>query len=234
MHQVYNIAIIFLYFVPCVYAMDLEIVQKRENCFDKLPLELHGKVIKNIFSLIIREDEQVEICIDQKKLKKYRLQHVQILLGIEYAQQYYLVQKACQNKIGDKTFLAPELFVLPREQRDVFIRIANRGFFVSVSEGDLSGDDYKILEAMKNENTKKGLTLRLLEGNKITSYTRATGAGGIYLSFLLVWGSIIFKSKNRYLRYLICGSWLSSISLFGMSIVLEKCGYPACIIKKQF
>ncbi len=248
MHMFLYVITFFLFSIPCVHAMDLE-VQKKENLFDELPLELHTKIIKTIFSLIIREDddsdehrEAINKCfnriiprehIDQKKLDQYVL-YIPIPLGVALTYKFHQLQEMCQNEIGGKKLGARELFVLPREQQDVFIRMASRGFLKRVSEGDLSTDDYKVLEVMKDEGIKKGLKLKLLHGNKTVSYMRPIGILGMYSAFVSLFGAIGFNTKNTYLPYLIAGLGLSGASLYGVSFMLEICVYGACIIKKRF
>ena len=123
---------VFIFFAFYSHAMDLPtlslvssalcddceepIVLRRsqENYIDELPLELQGKIIKDFFNLIISEDKKSKKCTDQRQLEEHTL-HVPVFLGVKCAQEFYQLQKMCQHKIGNKRFLAQELFALPRE-----------------------------------------------------------------------------------------------------------------------
>jgi hypothetical protein len=237
MSRMYNRAIVFLLFAPCMHAMDMTVITReiaKEGSFYELLPELRGRIIKDIFNLIIHEEAQDKAFINQNKLDECKL-CIPVFLGLKCVREFSQLQNQCKQEIGGKTFAARELFVLPRKERGVFMRIANRGFLEYMCEGDLSDDDYKILETMENENIKKGLTLRLLQGNKITSYTRSVSAGCGCLSFLLLLCSVIvFNTEDTYLFYLARFVGRGGASLFGVFTLLEICGYPACIIKKQF
>ncbi len=241
MKKALYIAVVFFFFIPSICAMDLEAVTTKPKKSEKFLLvsemhkvllcELQRKVFGNIIDITIYEYEKTKECIDHQEIwQKLDVKFLSLQIG--YAQK---LQKICQDRIGGKKFLAHDLFFLPYQQQDVFIKIANHGFLEYLSEGDLSDDDYKILETMENENIKKGLTLRLLQGNKITSYTRSVSAGCGCLSFLLLLCSaIFFNTKDTYLFYLARFVARGGASLFGVCTLLEICGYPACIIKKQF
>src|SRR5260221_4168738 len=152
------VIIISLFLAPYAYAMDLE-VQKKENPFNMLPLELRGRIIKDVFNLIIYEDKKVKTCIDQKKLGKYALR-MPIWLGIECIQEFRELQKICQKRIGNKTFLPHQLFCLDRKYREIFIRMANRSGVRQEFEGNLDEADFKGIMAMEDKDIKKDLSLR--------------------------------------------------------------------------
>ena len=157
MHMSWYVITIFLFFIPCVHAMD--------NPFNMLPLELHGRIIKTVLNLIIHEDNRSRKATDQKKLKKHHL-HMPIALGIQFTQEFSQLQKICQKEIGRKKFLAQELFILPREQKDVFVRMANRSNFRTDFEGNIDNADLMTLIAIEDENIKKGLDLHVAKGGK--------------------------------------------------------------------
>ena len=147
--------------------MDLEMVTVKPKKFEKIPFELQmhnwpsdvlAKIVDNIIDLTIHEYEKTKECIDQKKYQKYSLN--KLLLGIECAQEFYQLQKMCQYKIGDKEFLAHELFSLPREQQEIIIRMANRSMVKSLGGSNIGIDDFNKLKAIENENLKKGLKLK--------------------------------------------------------------------------
>lgn len=175
------ITTIFLFIVSCACAMDPTMVMytpkkrfdtqitQKKNYIDELPLELQGKIIKDVFNLVIHEDDKSKKRIDQEKLSEYVL-HIPLILGIKCAQEFCQFQKMCQDEIGGKSFLAQELYCLPREPRDIFVRMANRSKIKLFIEGNIDDDDFENLVAMKNEDIKKGLKLATVRKGKKLLY----------------------------------------------------------------
>ena len=178
--------------MPCAHAMDLELY-KRENPFNMLPLELRGRIIKDVFNLIIHEDKKVKSCIDQEKLEKYVLR-VPTWLGIQCIQEFRQLQEICQNKIGDKTMLPHQLFVLDRKYRDIFIRMANRSW-LSELEGNIDRDDLKKLMAIEDKDIKKGLVLKVSRG-EIYKYIYLLGAIGVVAGIFVIYAA--FPSYDQW------------------------------------
>lgn len=179
--------------------------RSQENYIDKLPLELQGKIIKDFFNLIISEDKKSQKCTDQKQLEEHTL-HVSVFLGVKCAQEFYQLQKMCQHKIGRKRFLAQELFVLLREQRDVFIRISDHSLFY---EGDICADDYKIITEMASENIKKGLVLRVNHTNPTLNRIKVAS----HLSAIL--GGLCFLVTLNFTKY---GSKIEAFFVFDLCV----------------
>jgi len=127
------------------------------HAMDSLPIELHSKIIKNIFNCVIYQHEALKKDIDQKILEAYILK-IPIELGVKFVNEFDYLQTLCQSKIGDKQFSARELFILPQEERAVFIRMRNRSMFL---KGNISKHDYKILKMMENKDVLKGLQLKV-------------------------------------------------------------------------
>ncbi len=184
-----NIAIVLLFACSCVHAMDLEMVTIKPKRFEKIPLELQmhnwpadvlAKIADNIIDLTIHEYEKTKECIDQKKYQKYNLN--KLLLGIECAQEFHQLQKMCQHKIGNKKFLAQELFSLPREQQEIIIRMANRSMIKSFAGGNVGINDFNKLMAIENKNLRKGLKLDTLIHEEIPIYVILGG-----FSMILQW-----------------------------------------------
>jgi len=86
--------------------------------FNGLPLELHGKIVKEALNLIDTSKD-----IDQKELEKYILK-IPMDLGIKFVREYNACQKVCWYNIGDQKFLVYELFCSP-VQRNICIQIGN-------------------------------------------------------------------------------------------------------------
>jgi hypothetical protein len=183
MQSIRYIVTVLLFFIPCAHAMELE-VQKRENPFNMLPLELRGRIIKDVFNLIIHEDKRVKPCVDQKKLEEHTLK-VPMFLGLQCIQEFRELQKICQNKIGNKTMRPDLLFVMDRKYRDIFIRMANRSGFRSEFEGNVSRDDFKAIMAMENNDIKKGLKLRASIGGR-AYYGAMVGMVMLFQFFVLM------------------------------------------------
>jgi len=124
---------------------------------DSLPIELHSKIIKNIFKCVICQHEASKKDIDQKTLEAYILT-IPIELGVKFVNEFDYLQTLCQSRIGDKQFLARQLFILPQKERAVFIRMRNRSMLL---KGNVSEHDYKTLKMMENKDVLKGLKLRV-------------------------------------------------------------------------
>ncbi len=175
------ISTLFLFTVTCSYAMDLTMVTikpkrrfdsqiyQQKNYIDKLPLELQGKIIKDVFNLIIFEDDKSKKHTDQHQLEEYVL-HIPLILGIKCAQGFYQLQKMCQDEIGSKRFLAQELFVLPRKHQDIFIRMANPSKIRSFIGINIGRDDFMELMAIENKSIKKGLQLHTVIKGEMLVY----------------------------------------------------------------
>ena len=101
MKTVQYAAIVILFVIPYVYAMDLDIVCIKPKRFKTLPLELQSKIVENIIDLTVHEHEKTKECIDQKKWKKFNVS--ELLLGVKCAQGFQSLQKTCQKEIGCKS-----------------------------------------------------------------------------------------------------------------------------------
>lgn len=170
----YTVCIFFLS-VTNIYSMDVTMVSSKRRSFEKMPselqihnwpLELQGKLIKNVFNLIVFEDDRSKKHIDQKKLKKYVLQ-VPLLLGAQCAQEFYQLQQLCKNEIGGKKFLAQELFGLSRQKKDILICVANRFYLTRCLNGDISLADYKTLMPINNKHVALGLELLIVHHDEV-------------------------------------------------------------------
>jgi hypothetical protein len=187
--------------------------ESKINYIDELPLELHGKIVKNIFDLVVHKDEGCKKYIDQEKLKKY-IQNIPLFLGIKVAHEFSQFQEICQYKIGFKKFNARQLFVLPCQQRDLFMRIANRSVF---EEGDMYVDDKKIIDNMPSD-IKKGLCLTINRASPALIYTKNASVLGIFLgiSSLLAMLNIPTKYEKKY-------KWLFSRGFLGSYVTSCLC-----------
>jgi len=170
------------------------------NYFDELPLELHSRIVKNIFDLTLHKDEDCKEYIDQEKLEKY-VPNMPLFLGIKLAHEFSQFQKICQYKIGFKKFNARQLFVLPHRQRDLFIRLGNHSIF---QEGDMYVDDYKILVGMSND-IKKGLRLKVNHLHPTLDYINNASVLGIFLGM-----PIFLAMLNIPVKYVKKYNWLCS------------------------
>lgn len=196
MKTLYIIAFTFLLQVFVSHAMDtmalsnmcsdicgfkrLRIEQENGVDFKKLPIDLCHKLAGDYISIVVHED------IDQEKLKKY-ISDTHIYLTIRVAKNFEELEKACRHTIGDKKFLRNDLFALPFQYQDVFIRMANRSSLKNLIEGNIAVNDYNILITMKDESIKKGLELRILRTSKTISYMNFIGVMGVGIGVILVW-----------------------------------------------
>lgn len=175
---------------------------------DSLPIELHGIIIKNLFSCVIYNDEELKKDIDQKKLEAYVLK-TPIELGVKFVNEFDCLQTLCQSRIGNKQFLARQLFVLSREERDVFIGIANRSVFLS---GNIGEQDYSVLKKMHNQDLIKGLRLKVNYLNRTVEYL---GHGATMI--LLIGALSTFKNSSEKALSFDCTPTI----LFGCSAFLK-------------
>ena len=230
------ISYVILFLIPYAHAMDLEMVHIKPKKFEKLllaaqvsylPLELRAKVAENIIDLTIHEYEKTKECIDQEKWKKYNLN--ELLLGIECAQEFHTLQKMCQHKIGGKKFLAQELFALPCNQRDVFMRMANRSCFKMEVEGNVALADYNIIRTMENEHITKGLKLAFLrkESNRNLRYGEILSLCGLLTGAISVVLSNTIKEESlvAWIVLLGIGFFPSSFCIF---VLVQALMHPKC------
>src|SRR4030095_13573230 len=175
---------------------------------DSLPIELHSKIIKSIFNCVIHQYEASKKDIDQKKLEAYVLK-TPIELGVKFVNEFDYLQTLCQSKIGNKQFLARQLFVLSREERDIFIGIANRSVFL---KGNVSEQDYKILQMTAKKDILKGLTLKVNYINRTAEYLDH-GATVI----LLIGALSTFKNSSEKVLSFDCTPTI----FFGCSVLLK-------------
>lgn|GEM_PF-3858845 len=146
--------------------------------FDELPLEVQGKIVKNIFNLVIHKDDQSKKYSDHVILERYGLA-IPILLGLKFSYEFFQLQRNCKWKIGGKKFVAQELFVLSHEEKAVFERMAKHPFLAS---GNIMPGDYAIIKEMNNEDIKKGLDLRVNYNNETLDCMSNCGFFGVMLS----------------------------------------------------
>jgi hypothetical protein len=189
------------------------------NYFDQLPPELHSKIVKNIFDLAVYKDEDCKQHINLEKLEKY-VPEMPILLGIKVADEFSQFQRIFQPKINGKKLLAHELFVLPRRERDAFVRLANRSSFL---EDDLYVDDYQII-VNTPKNIKEGLWLRVNHLHPALNRTMNMSVLGLFLglfSFVVALnGPIGMKRYSKAVQVIIVGN-------FGNIVTCMLCGLLA-------
>jgi hypothetical protein len=192
--------ILFLLNITCISAMDLEMVTIKPKRFEKIPFELQiynwpsdilAKIADNIIDLTIHEYEKTKECIDQKKYQKYSLN--KLLLGIECAQEFHQLQKICQHEIGDKKFLVQELLILPRHEREVFMRMASRSMVKSLAGSNIGIDDFNKIKAIENENLKKGLKLKMLIHGEMPLYGLLVG-----YAMILQWVPMVIIVPTKF------------------------------------
>jgi hypothetical protein len=213
-------AISFLFTISCISAMKrkLEIVPLK-SYMGNLPLELQGTIVKNVFNLVIHEDEKLKKCFDQKKLREYVL-NVPMLLGIKCTQEFHRLQTMCRNEIGGKRFLAHEFFCLRREHRDIFIRMANRSGIKKFIEGNVDVDDFRTIKVMENEDIKKGLELMTVSKGKMLYYCIL---GGLAMMLQLLPMTLILPEMSeanfmeRVAIHVSMGSFVSSFPVLLIS-----------------
>lgn len=216
------LATAFFFITLYTYPMDMV---TRPKCFiNELPLEVQNKIIKNVFDLMITEDEYVKASFDQKKLEKHHLR-IPMTLGITYAQEFHQLQKICQKEIGGKKFLPQELFILPCNERDIFIRMAERANRSGIRlefEGNISRNDLKTLMAIEDKNIKKGLELKVSRGGEV--YYIAIG-GMIMLCGSVIAASLLKFDETNFVHIwigrIIMYSFLSSFPLVLIALFLK-------------
>jgi hypothetical protein len=169
--------------------------RSQENYIYELPLELQGKIVKDMFNFVVHEYENSKKCVDQKKLEKYILS-IPILLGIKFVDELCQWQRVCWNKIGNKQFVAQQLFVLPRQAKDVFTRLAERSSF---DEYDICANDYKIITEMSNKEITKGLCLRVKNLNPVLDCVRYTSVFGF--TILAIINPLILNIHIMHIKY---------------------------------
>jgi len=195
-------------------------VVPRKCYFDKLPLEVRGKIARTLFNVVIDQDAQVKKNIDQKKLKKYPLT-MPTLSAICFAHDFCEMKKVCQSEIGGKKFLASALIVLPKQQRDAFARMANDSGLIF---GNIRVDDYKIIEAMENKNIKNGLCLQVSHLSKTVETIQKVGAISIFMGLLMgsFMGSVgIDHTAHLVVRIMPIFGAGGGFSLMGLSEILN-------------
>lgn len=164
----------------CVaYSHAMEMVVKTDGAFEVLPIELRSKIAKNVFNLVAHEGVESKEAIYQERLENCRLQ-APILLNIERFHDVHRMQPVCRYKIGGKQFLPWDLLLLPSEQQNVFIRVANRS---GLSIGDIDADDYKIIEKV-HDDLKKGLKFNVNLMNKKVANVQLFGGCSLLLAGL--------------------------------------------------
>ena len=162
----------------CVaYSHAMEMVVKTDGAFEVLPIELRSKIAKDVFNLVAHESVESKEAIYQERLENCRLQ-APILLNIERFHDVHRMQPVCRYKIGGKQFLPWDVSLFPSEQKDAFIRVANRPY---LSFGDIDADDYAII-AKAPEDIKKGLKFNVNLMNKKVAKVRCFGGLCILLS----------------------------------------------------
>jgi hypothetical protein len=133
---------------------------KQEYSVDKLPLEVQGIIAKNILNIVGCELRQN---FDQKRLDCY-IARTPLFLVNKFVSEFVQMQKMCVVPICGKIFLPHLLFCLPKNERDVFIRIANRPW---MQGGNIDNADYKIIKKIPQLDLKKGLCLKVLPDDKV-------------------------------------------------------------------
>lgn len=147
---------------------------------------------------------------------------IPLLLGVKFAHEFLKVQKICAREIGNKKFLAQELFVLPRKEREAFIRMAKHSFFAS---GNIRPDDYEIIKKMSQEDIKKGLNLHVNFMDKDVDYMGNVG----YTSFIV--GSLVQVCLGPFFGFvpsLLCCSF-GGAGLMTVSAVTTLMEFRCCV-----
>lgn len=209
--------------MPCAHAMDLEL-HKRENPFNMLPLELRGRIIKDVFNLIIHEDEQDRLSFDQKKLNEHALR-MPIFLGVRCIQEFYDLQKL-KNKADKKQLSTHQIFTLPCSQRNAFIRMAEgRNWIMADIEGNVSIDDFKELMAIEDNDIKKGLVLKTSRGEayRYILFFGLIGMGfGMPLFMFLTFPEYDqWNFVHKLVQKIVLCTWITAIPLLTAFVCFE-------------
>lgn len=183
----------------------------------QMPLVVQGAIVKNIFNLV----EQKK-CINQDSLEKYVLE-IPLDLGCKFIGEFVQMQKICGTLCGGKNLLPHELFCLPRNERDVFIRMANRPF---IEGGNIDHADYEILIKISHPELIKGLCLKVLPDNKVVKLCekiKHIGVLGIPTGFASLACAIICSTPNSLLcQFLLVMSGAGILGGYGVALSSEK------------
>jgi len=227
-------AIVLLFSVTCAHAMEIGIASTLRNrqgnkdiffkesiiqnngYFDTLPLEVQGKIIKTILNLVLDKNQDSKKHSNQKIVQDFGL-GIPILLGVKFCNEFYQMQKICAWEIGGKKFLAQELFVLPRQEKEVFIRMAH---YPMLASGNIRFDDYVIIEKMSQNDIKKGLRLKVnLIDEKLDYINNAS-----YISFIVgMAGQLFLQPFFSFIPSFFCLTCMAGggcLSLFAQTAII--------------
>ena len=168
-------------------------IQKMD--FNILPCEVQGEIVKNIFCLKLEKSKDKEYT-DQKKFRDMPF-NSPILLGLKQIDEFFKMDSyiSCR-RIGEKYIPTQYLFVLPPQEKETCLKLANLGM-----QPELTKNEHQVMERLP-EDIKKGMKLEIAPPNKMYSFAirplRNTLLAGCVLmgcSPFLEGGALLFSKE---------------------------------------
>jgi len=164
-----------------------------QQCYlEQLPLEIHGKIIENVFKLKC----------DLKNDIRKKLSGVNLLLGCRLVDKFYEVEKLCKKRIFIRNDLGmPSLtraiFSLSKEEVMALSAAASPGF---LDYDTIDKDMYNIIANIKNKDITKGFRLHVASRDrrvKIYLKTRAMARGCLLMGGGTYSGAVVIDGLLR-------------------------------------
>lgn len=133
----------------------------KHGAFAVIPLDLQGKIVKNILTLLVYQGNNFERYIDREELDKCILTQNPIVLGHKNIQDFCSVVNQCTNQKIHKCSLH-DMYLLPFSQRNIITNIGSLSFCSFPKE--LFEDEY---DAIKNMPLEKGLTINVVPRSRL-------------------------------------------------------------------
>lgn len=177
----------------CSLLNSYSIYSMNQQCYlEKLPLELHGKIIENVFNLKC----------DLKNDIRKKFLTVHLLLGCKFVDEFCEIEKLCKKRIFIHNDLGmPSLtrviFSLSKEEVRALSAAANPRF---LDYDTIDKDIYNIIANIKNKDITKGFCLNVASRDrrvKIYLKTRAIARGCLLMGDGTYSGAVVIDGLLR-------------------------------------
>lgn len=170
-----------------IFAQKSQKYSRDKDTLDCIPLDLQGKIVKNILTLLVFQGDSFENYIDRKELDKTILTQTPILLGHGYVNDFCSIMNKLVKSEFHKKCSLHNIYSLSLPQRKIVMNVGSSWFSFP---GELFEDEYN---AVKNMQLKEEFNVTIVPRSNFVHLLNGTThvAGGcLFMSLPCI---VLFK-----------------------------------------